>query len=64
MPEARKLTEVLGPTHLKLDARDKRSLYGVKDPLPVCLVAYAAAHTYHQERCRDCYEAADLAGML
>lgn len=53
-----------GPTHLVRNPGDKRSICGVKKPLPVCWAEKASAHRYPHERCAACFEAAGLADML
>lgn len=53
-----------GETHLVAEAGDRRSLCGVKDPLPVVMVKFAPMHAYPQRRCSACYFAAGLERLL
>lgn len=50
-------------THL-VNESGERSLCGIKDPLPVCLVRWAPAHQYPHDRCPVCFEKAGLVEML
>ena len=52
------------PSHLVAKVGDKRSLCGVKNPLPYGLVSNAKNHRYPHDRCPTCYEAAGLGWML
>lgn len=53
-----------GPTHLIAVPGDRKSLCGVKKPLPVCWFEAAPKHRYEHERCPTCYKAAGLEWML
>jgi hypothetical protein len=52
------------PAHLKAQAGDKRSLCGIKKPLPYSLVKWAPDHRYPHERCALCYVKAGLSALL
>jgi hypothetical protein len=52
------------PTHLVRDPGDRRSLCGIKNPLPVCAARHARAHRYPHDRCSACFEAAGLGDLL
>jgi hypothetical protein len=49
------------PLHLVAKAGDRRSICGIKDPLPVCLDKFGQVHrVHHRTVCGPCFEGAGL----
>lgn len=52
------------PLHLVAEPGDRRSICGVKDPLPVCWARFALIHRRHRPGCDACFQALDEGSRL
>lgn len=52
------------PTHIVAAPGDRKSLCGIKKPMPVVWLPFASKHRYEHARCVECYMMAGLAAML
>lgn len=50
------------PLHLVASPGDRRSICGIKDPLPVCWERFAAVHARHRSPCPACFDGAGIDG--
>jgi len=60
----RRLSDDVRPLHLVAAPGDRRSICGIKDPLPVCWARFALVHRRHRPPCPTCFEGVHSDGSI